>query len=122
MAGGNKARGTLAMPDVCRIVIYVLFIKYIDMENESIALPSYDEKFSVGYLALIYGKKVSPKELVEYMEAIEKDIMYTEGIVSDEMDKLLKRAETNYVQKVFSIIDEAGFNEKNSYMWQHLLC
>lgn len=109
----SKVRGTLDMSDACRIAIYALFVKYLDMENESMALPLYDEKFSVGYLALIYGKMVNSAEVGKYVGTIEQDIIPGEGIIAAEMAKLLEKAETGYVQKVFSIIDEAGFEEKS---------
>lgn len=109
----SKVRGTLEMSDACRVVIYALFVKYLDMENESMALSSYDEKFSVGYLALIYGKMVNSAKVGEYVGAIEQEIIPGEGIIAAEMEKLLEKAETDYVQKVFSIIDEAGFEEKS---------
>lgn len=109
----SKVRGTLEMSDACRVVIYALFDKYLDMENESMPLASYDEKYSVGYLALIYGKMVDSAEVGEYVGTIEQGIMPGEGIIASEMEKLLEKAEPGYVQKVFSIIDEAVFKEKS---------
>ncbi len=108
----TKARSTLEMPDACRVIIYALFIQYLDMENMGTKSPLYDEKFSVGYLALTYGKKAGPQNIGGYVREIEQDIINKKNFVSAEMEKLLGRAEASYVQKVFSIIDEANFEEK----------
>ena len=109
----NKVRGAMDLSDACRIIVYALFIKYIEMRNGREALSSYDEKYSASYLALIYGKIVGPETVGDYIKAVEKDIMpdVGESIISAEMEKLLEKAETDHVQKIFSIIAEAGFRE-----------
>ena len=108
--------GTVDMPELCRLMIFAMFIKYIDLENSMDAgaeLPSYDDKFSVGYLALTYGKMVSMDQLVKYIQGIEKDLLLNDGIVSRELEELLKKSETCHVQMIFNTIEETGFKNKN---------
>ena len=73
-AAAYKLRGASDMPELCRLMIFAMFIKYIDLENtkdEDPCMQSYDDRFSVGYLALTYGKKVSADRLIEYINNID---------------------------------------------------
>lgn len=103
--------GTLGVPESCRFVIYALFIRYIDLEKSggrAGELKSYDERFSVSYLALTYGKIVKAESVVEYVEQIEKDLMLGDGLISAEMKELLEKLDDSQVQAVFAQVDEIG--------------
>lgn len=118
--------GTLNMTELCRLMIYAMFVKYIDLEKSrdgGIELPSYDEKYSVNYLSLIYGKIILKKDLVDYIKKLDRDlkinhIKKSEGdltikddIISEELESLLEKADDEHVKKIFTAIDEAGFQD-----------
>lgn len=111
-----KLRGMLSISELCRLVVYVLFIRYLDLEKSregGIELPFYDEKFSVGYLALTYGKKVGPEEVVRYVADMEKTFLLEEAIVSEEIEALLEKSDAGQVQMIFDAVDEIGFADRS---------
>lgn len=109
----SRKYGKLAMPEACRLIIYTLFLRYIDFNREKMS--SYDEKFSIRYLARLYGELVKPYEVVEYVKKIEKDLISDAGLVSEELEKLLQKADDSHVQILFKTIDEIGFEEAKLY-------
>lgn len=112
----NKFQGALGMPEACRLIICALFFKHIDMEKKRVgdtALESYDERFSVKYLALTYGELVEPNDVAEYMKKMEPDFNIKDGIVSSEMEDLLGKVGNEYVQMVFRYIREIKFDSSS---------
>lgn len=109
----SRKHGKFAMPEACRLIIYTLFLQYIDFNRER--MPSYDEKFSVRYLARLYGELVKLDEVVEYVKKIEKDLIPGDGLVSAELENLLQKADDSYVQILFKTIDKIGFEEAKLY-------
>lgn len=135
-AAAYKLRGASDMPELCRLMIFAMFIKYIDLENtkdEDPCMQSYDDRFSVGYLALTYGKKVSADRLIEYINNIEGDLLPKNGtisgeseelpengIIAAELKELLEKSKDSQLQVIFKAIDEAGF-ENNSQLYETAL-
>ena len=109
----SRKHGKLAMPEACRLIIYILFLRYIDFNREKMS--SYDEKFSIRYLARLYGELVKPYEVVEYVKKIEKDLISDAGLVSEALEKLLQKADDSHVQILFKTIDKIGFEEAKLY-------
>lgn len=104
--------GKLGIPEVCRLMIYALFIRYIDMEKEKCS-ESYDIKYSVGYLALTYGKMVTAESLEEYVKKAESALLHGDGMIAAEFRKLLDKVEVSHMQAIFEMIGSAGFESKS---------
>ena len=45
----------------------------------------YDEKFSLGYLSLTYGKLVDSKALLAYVGFVEKELRIEEGVLKESL-------------------------------------
>lgn len=110
----HNLHGTLGIPELCRLIIYLMLINYFDIKKSmdgGTLLPSYDDKFSVTYLEATYGKIVFPEHLIRYMKNMEKDLMLKDSIVSGELESLLKKTDTGHVHKIFKSIMEIGFQD-----------
>lgn len=112
-----EMHGSLGMHDVCRLMVFALFIRYIDIENaredSGMALASYDVKYSAGYLALTYGKMAGPEDVAGYVEEAEKELLRGDGIIAAEFGRLLEKADAGWVQAVFDSIDKAGYESRS---------
>ena len=66
----DKLRGAFEVTELYKVMLYSLLLKYIEQNKEEMEF--YDEKFSLGYLSLIYGKMVVSNQICDYMVNIEK--------------------------------------------------
>lgn len=106
--------GSLDISELCRIIIYLMMIKYFDIKKSmdgGTELPSYDDKFSAAYLALTYNEIVSQEQLINYMKNMEKDLMIKDSIVAAELEDLLKKTDASHVNKIFDSIEKTGFQD-----------
>lgn len=108
----NKVRGTFEISDLCEVVIFTLFIKYVEIQKKSEdneILLSYDDKFSVGYLALTYGKMVNAPEVTGYMKSIEQELGLEGNVISGELGKLLGMANVEIIRVIFGAVEQISF-------------
>lgn len=106
--------GTLNTAELCRLMIYAMFVKYIDLEKSrerGIELPSYNGLFSVEYLSCTYGEIIHKEQLVGYVKKLEEDLMIKGSIISEELEGLLAKADDKHVSKVFTAINKSGFKD-----------
>lgn len=113
----HSMRGKRSISEVCRFMVYVLFIRYIDMEkdrekNSEMALQSYDIRYSVDYLALTYGEIVNSEMLAEYVKKIEEELLHGDGMIADGFRGLLDRMEACHVRAVFRMIGSVNFKNR----------
>lgn len=100
----SRMHGRLSMEEASRLIIYALLIRYIDINRDT--MESYDEKYSLGYLALTYGQPglVKPEDLAGYVRKIEEKFMPEGGVISEGLERLLAKAEPSHVQALFKTI------------------
>ena len=58
----DRLRGAFEISELYKIMLYGILLKYIEHNQEAIS--SYDEKYSLGYLSLTYGKIVALHEII----------------------------------------------------------
>lgn len=112
----NKARGIFEDTGLCKMMILMLFLKYIDMkkdEEDEMILPVYDDKYSLGYLALTYGKMVGMVDLAQYVERIEHELGLENTCISIELGRLLEKADAETVKTIADVISQADFESTN---------
>ncbi len=116
----NKVRGAFEVSELCKVMIYTLFLKYIEIkkkqdESDDI-LSVYDDKFSLGYLALTYGRMVDAFNLANYVAKVERELNLESNIIADEFRRLLEKADVDLVKVIFEAVDQMDF-ESNEQLY-----
>lgn len=109
----SRMHGSLSMDEACRLIIYALLIRYVDLNRDT--MEPYDEKYSLGYLELTYGQLVKPEDLVEYMGKIEGNLISEAGIISGGLERLLAKVEPGHVQALFKTVNELNLDGSQLY-------
>ena len=109
----NKVRGAFEISELCKVMIYTLFLKYIEIkkkqdESDNI-LSVYDDKFSLGYLSLTYGRMVDAFGLTNYVAEVERELNLESNIIADEFRRLLEKADVDLVKVIFEAVDQIDF-------------
>lgn len=109
----NKVRGAFEISELCKVMIYTLFLKYIEIkkkqdESDNI-LSVYDDKFSLGYLSLTYGRMVDAFSLTNYVAEVERELNLESNIIADEFRRLLEKADIDLVKVIFEAVDQIDF-------------
>ena len=101
----EKLRGFISGEAIVRVMIYSLLLKYIEgkHKNEN-AFPFYDERYSVEYLSLTYGKMVSADDIKAYLVNAETELGISNGIISDGLYTLLSNSESEKIRIIFDEI------------------
>lgn len=116
----NKVRGAFEISELCKVMIYTLFLKYIEIkrkqdESDDI-LSVYDDKFSLGYLSLTYGRMVDAFNLANYVAEVERALNLESNIIADEFRRLLEKADVDLVKVIFEAVDQIDF-ESNEQLY-----
>lgn len=116
----NKVRGAFEISELCKVMIYTLFLKYIEIkkkqdESDDI-LSVYDDKFSLGYLSLTYGRMVDAFNLANYVAEVEGELRLESNIIADEFGRLLEKADVDLVKVIFEAVDQIDF-ENNEQLY-----
>lgn len=106
----NKLRGAFEVTELYKVMLYGLLFKYLELKKEE--LTSYDEKFSLGYLSLTYGKLVGSKEILEHVRKVENDFRITEGVLTESFNSAIERADAENVRIIFEEINSLDFEEE----------
>lgn len=109
----NKFRGTFEINELCKLMAYSAFLKYVELKQKSQnekgnSFPSYDKTFSVGFLSLTYGELTFAADIEKYVNKIENDLGLDSHIAED-MGLLLAKAPKEAVKAVFRILHESSF-------------
>lgn len=101
----EKLRGLISGEAIVRVMIYSLLLKYIEgkHKNEN-AFPFYDERYSVEYLSLTYGKVISADDIKAYLVNAETEFGIRNGIISDGLYTLLSNSESETIRLIFDEI------------------
>lgn len=110
----SRMRNNFSMFESYSLIIYVMLFRYIDIKKDIIT--AYGDKYSVDFLARLYGDLVSKEKVVNYIQAIEKDnIIPGNGIVSEGLKRLLERADNDHVQMLFKAVAEMKLEDNQMY-------
>lgn len=106
----NKLRGAFEVTELYKVMLYGLLFKYLELKKKEIT--SYDEKFSIGYLSLTYGKLVGSKEILEHVRKVENEFRITEGVLAESFNSAIERADAENVRIIFDEINSLDFEEE----------
>lgn len=106
----NKLRGAFEVAELHKVMLYGLLFKYLELNKEEFS--SYDEKFSLGYLSLTYGKLVDAKELLEYVRVIEKEFRIEEGVLKESLNSAIEKADAENLRSIFEEVNNLNFEDE----------
>lgn len=110
----NKLRGAFEIAELHKVMLYGLLFKYLELKKDEFR--SYDEKFSLGYLSLTYGKLVDAKELLKYVGTVEKELRIEEGVLKESLSSAIEKADAENVRSIFEEVNNLNFeDETESY-------
>ena len=92
----NKIRGAFEIIELYKVMLYGLLFKYLELKKDK--FNSYDEKFSLGYLSLTYGKLVDSNGLLEYVSAVEKEFRIEERVLKESLNSAIEKADSENVE------------------------
>lgn len=109
----EKLRGLISREAIVRVMIYSLLLKYIEgkHKNEN-AFPFYDERYSVNYLSLTYGKMISADDLKIYIALLETELGINNGIISEGIFTLFSNFDAEKIKLIFNEMESV---DPNSY-------
>ena len=99
----NKIRGAFEIIELYKVMLYGLLFKYLELKKDK--FNSYDEKFSLGYLSLTYGKLVDSNGLLEYVSAVEKEFRIEERVLKESLNSAIEKADSENVRIIFEEIN-----------------
>ncbi len=103
----SKVRGRFEIFELYKVMLCALFLKYVELNNkDDVTFLSYDDKFSLGYLALTYGKMMYAMDITDYVIKVERELEIGENVISNEMHRLLERADEESVRIIFNAVNE----------------
>lgn len=105
----DKLRGAFEVTELYKVMLYSLLLKYIEQNKEE--MDFYDEKFSLGYLSLTYGKMVVSNQICDYMVNIEKHFDLEPGVLIETIDTVLYKADSDSIRIIFEAINEVDTEE-----------
>ena len=82
------------------------------MELKKDKFNSYDEKFSLGYLSLTYGKLVDSNGLLEYVSAVEKEFRIEERVLKESLNSAIEKADSENVRIIFEEINSLDVEDE----------
>lgn len=106
----NKLRGAFEVTELYKIMLYGLLFKYLELKRKE--LSSYDERFSLGYLSLTYGKLVDPKGLLEYVSTVENDFRIEEGVLKESLASAVEKADAENVRLIFEEVNSLDVKDE----------
>lgn len=106
----DKLRGAFEVSELYRIMLYGTLFKYAEYEKEYIA--EYEEKYSLGYLSLTYGKIVSLSELLDYLRKLERGFGLETGVILESFEQVFKRVDSENIRIIFENLNEIEINSK----------
>ena len=108
----DRLRGAFEISELYKIMLYGILLKYIEHNQEAIS--SYDEKYSLGYLSLTYGKIVALHEISNYLGKIESELSLDVGVLSKSFDQVFSKADSENVRIIFENLNELEIDSSES--------
>lgn len=106
----NKLRGAFEITELYKVMLYGLLFKYLELKKDIFS--SYDEKFSLGYLSLTYGKLVDSNGLLQYVSAVEKEFRIEEGVLRESFDLAIEKADVENVRIIFEEVNSLDIEDE----------
>lgn len=106
----NKLRGAFDTTELYKIILYALLFKYLELKKDEIDF--YDEKFSLGYLSLTYGKLIYSGNLAGYLTEVEKFYNIEYGVLCETIDPILYKAHEDSVRHIFEAVNFMEIKEQ----------
>lgn len=106
----NKIRGAFEIIELYKVMLYGLLFKYLELKKDK--FNSYDEKFSLGYLSLTYGKLVDSNGLLEYVSAFEKEFRIEERVLKESLNSAIEKADSENVRIIFEEINSLDVEDE----------
>ena len=106
----NKIRGAFEITELYKVMLYGLLFKYLELKKDIFS--SYDEKFSLGYLSLTYGKLVDSNGLLEYVSAVEKEFRIEERVLKESLNSAIEKADSENVRIIFEEINSLDVEDE----------
>lgn len=106
----NKIRGAFEIIELYKVMLYGLLFKYLELKKDK--FNSYDEKFSLGYLSLTYGKLVDSNGLLEYVSAVEKEFRIEERVLKESLNSAIEKADSENVRIIFEEINSLDVEDE----------
>ena len=106
----NKIRGAFEIIELYKVMLYGLLFKYLELKKDK--FNSYDEKFSLGYLSLTYGKLVDSNGLLEYVSAVEKEFRIEERVLKESLNSAIEKADSENVRIIFEKINSLDVEDE----------
>ena len=106
----NKLRGAFDTTELYKIILYALLFKYLELKKDEIDF--YDEKFSLGYLSLTYGKMIYSGNLVGYLAEVENFYNIEYGVLCETIDPILYKADEDSVRHIFEAVNFMEIKEQ----------
>ena len=103
----------MSIEAIVRVMIYSLLLKYIEgkHKNEN-AFSFYDERYSVNYLSLTYGKMIYADDLKSYITLLETELGINNGIISEGTFTLFSSFDSEKIKLIFTEMESI---DPNSY-------
>ena len=106
----NKLRGAFEIIELYKVMLYGLLFKYLELKKDK--FNSYDEKFSLGYLSLTYGKLVDSNGLLEYVSAVEKEFRIEERVLKESLNSAIEKADSENVRIIFEEVNSLDIEDE----------
>jgi type I restriction-modification system DNA methylase subunit len=106
----DKLRGAFEISELYKVMLYGVLLKHVECEKEFIE--SYDEKYSLGYLSLTYGKIVKAYDILDYLRKLESELRLDAGVISESFDQLFSRSDSESVRIIFEGLNELDITSK----------
>ena len=106
----NKLRGAFEITELYKVMLYGLLFKYLELKKDIFS--SYNEKFSLGYLSLTYGKLVDSNGLLQYVSAVEKEFRIEEGVLRESFDSAIEKADVENVRIIFEEVNSLDIEDE----------
>ena len=106
----NKLRGAFEITELYKVMLYGLLFKYLELKKDK--FNSYDEKFSLGYLSLTYGKLVDSNGLLEYVSAVEKEFRIEERVLKESLNSAIEKADSENVRIIFEEVNNLDVEDE----------
>jgi type I restriction-modification system DNA methylase subunit len=116
----DKLRGAFEISELYKVMLYGVLLKHVECEKEFIK--SYDEKYSLGYLSLTYGKIVKAYDILDYLRKLESELRLDVGVISESFDQVFSRVDSESVRIIFESLNELNITSKEEcYQFAQLL-
>ena len=109
----DRVRGLLDQQTIFDISVYALLFKKAEIDK----IKAYKEQYSLSFLSIVYGERVSSNDLVGYIKEIEEEYGIQDGILSESFSSIASRVtDASKVKAVFNTMYGMKIESKEDLM------